>query len=220
MSAIFRRSAAILLLFLCGSIALFAFKDFVPPKANPASTYPLKDSHPTEHVTVAIDVYDSSPKDDIFSTHYVQQGILPVFLVITNDGNQTISVNRIHAQLVTARDTKLDGLEADDIMRRIGHVSGSTGAPHPAGPITLPGHGPKNKKAQQEMEEINRAMFTAAAVEPHETQSGFVFFDIEGVSQPTKNAHFYLTGVRDGNGNELMYFEVPVVASNAATGGK
>ena len=65
------------------------------PKAENASTYPSKDSQPNEKITVAVDLYNTAPKDDIFNTHYVQEGILPVFLVITNDGDKPISVTKM-----------------------------------------------------------------------------------------------------------------------------
>ena len=45
-------------------------------------------------------------------THYVQEGILPVFLVITNDGDKPISVTKLHAQLVTANRSKLEASES------------------------------------------------------------------------------------------------------------
>jgi hypothetical protein len=203
------------LVFVFSSIALFAAKEFVKPTAEAASTYPSHDSHPTEKVTAAVDVYNAPPKTDIFSTNFVQNGILPVFLIITNDGDRPISVNNMRAQLVTARRSKLEALEADDIMRRIGHVSGASN-PHPVGPITIPGHGPKNKKSQQQNDEITRAMFTAAAVEPHSTQSGFLFFDVEDVKNYVAGSHVYLTGMRDANGGELMYYDITVIPSNAA----
>jgi hypothetical protein len=199
---------------------LWGFKDFVMPKAENAGTYPSKDSHPAEKITAAIDLYNAAPKDEIFSTHYVQEGILPVFLVITNDGDKPISVTKMHAQLVTATRAKLDGLSADDVMRRVGHVNASSTNPGHAGSIPIP-LGNKSKKAQQQLDEVNRAKFSAFAVEPHSTQSGFLFFDIEDVRNPTQGAHIYLTGVRDAGGGELMYFDIPVVPSNAAaTGGK
>jgi hypothetical protein len=41
------------------------------------------------------------------------------------------------------------------------------------------------------------------------------------VSQPVDGAHLYLTGIRNSNGNELMYFEISLTPSNAAApGGK
>ena len=190
------------------------------PTAGNAGTYPSKDSHPTEKITAAIDLYNAAPKDEIFNIHFVQEGILPVFLVITNDGDKPISVTKIRAELVTAAHAKLEALNVDDVMRRVAHVSASSTNPGRVGSIPIPG-GNKNKKAQQKLDEVNRAKFTAFAVEPHSTQSGFLFFDIEDLRNPTQGAHVYLTGIRDASGNELMYFDIAVIPSNgAATGGK
>ncbi len=199
------------------SVLLWAAKEFVMPKTDDAKTYPSKDAHTNEKVTVAVDVYNSAPKDDIFITHYSQEGILPIFLVITNDGDQPISLKNMGAQLVTARRAKLEALDVEDVFRRVAHIQGSSN-PRQVGPITLPG-GNKNKKAQQQMDEITRAHFAAEAVEPHTTRSGFLFFDVENVQQPVTGAHLYLTGVRDDRGNELMYFEIPLISANAANPG-
>jgi hypothetical protein len=189
---------------------LWAFKDFVMPKAENASTYPSKDSQSNDKITVAVDLYNTAPKDDIFNTHYVQEGILPVFLVITNDGDKPVSVTKMSAELVTATRAKLEALSADDVVRRVAHVNASSTNPGHAGSIPIP-FGNKNKKAQQQLDEINRARFGAFAVEPHSTQSGFLFFDIQDVRNPTQGAHIFLSGVRDAHGNELMYFDIPVV---------
>ncbi|HKD86776.1 MAG TPA: hypothetical protein VKB58_18655 [Terriglobales bacterium] len=213
-----RRLGLVLLALLLSSMCLWAAKDFVPPHAENASAYPCKDAHPAEKVTAAIDLYNAPPKDSIFVTPYSQEGILPVFLVITNDGDQPITVSSMQAQLVNARRTKMDSLSSDDVFRRVAHISASsTSPPTRVGPITLSGN--KNKKAQKQYQEIQAANFAAQAVEPHTTKSGFLFFDIQGVKQPTDGARIFLTGVRDAGGNELMYFEIPVVPSNAAAPG-
>ena len=78
-------------------------------------------------------------------------------------------------------------------------------------PIPLP----KSKKVKgavsaQAQDEINRAQFVARSVEPHSTASGFLFFDVSDLSTPLAGANFYLTGVRDAGGNDLMYFEIPM----------
>ena len=134
--------------------------------------------------------------------------------VITNDGNKPISVTKLQAQLVTTTRAKLDALTADDVMRRVAHVSVSSTNPGRTTPFPIPG-GNKNKKAQQQAAEINRARFSAFAVEPHSTQAGFLFFDIDGVRNPVQGAHIYLTGMRDAGGSELMYFDIPVTGSSS-----
>jgi hypothetical protein len=60
------------------------------------------------------------------------------------------------------------------------------------------------------MEEIESSQFAAKAVEPHGTQSGFLFFDVGGISSPLAGANIDIIGVADAKGEELMYFEIPV----------
>ena len=216
MASLRQREVLMFLLILSLATApLWAAKDFVMPHAENAASYPSHDAHSNEHVTVAIDLYDSPPKDDVFMTRYLLEGILPVFLVITNDGDKPISVAKLDAQLVTSRRAKLEALAVDDVMRRVAHVNVSSTNPGRVGSIPIPGTAVKTKKAQQQLNEVNHARFNAFAVEPHSTQAGFLFFDIQDVRNPTQGAHIYLTGVRDSSGNELMYFDIPVTPAGA-----
>ncbi len=213
-----RRSLAVLSLVLCiafGSLTLWAAKDFVMPRPENASTYPSKDAHPNEKVTAAVELYNAPPKSDIFNTPFIQDGILPVFLVITNDGDKPVALTQMGAELVTSGRAKLQGLTTDDVFRRVAHISGSSTNPGRVSPIPLPG-GNKNKKSQKAYSEIMAANFTAEAVEPHTTKAGFIFFDVMDVKQWALGSHIYLTGIRDASGNELMYFDIPVIQSNAA----
>jgi hypothetical protein len=190
---------------LLSSIVCLAGKHFVMPAAQPAKTYPAHDDHPTESVTLGLDPYDMADKANIFSIHYSDIGLMPIFVVITNDGNQPVALAGMNAQLVTVNRTKIPAATEDDIYRRISRPTGNV-SPNP-----LPW--PKKAKgsmSKDEMEEIQNSQFAAKAVEPHGTQAGFMFFDVSGISNPLAGAHFYLTGVRDAKGNELMYFEVPL----------
>jgi hypothetical protein len=175
------------------------------PAAQPAKTYPAHDEHPSEAVTLALDPYDMPDKASIFSVHYSDVGFIPLFLVITNDGDQPVSLAGMKAELVTVNRTKIPPATEDDIYRRIARPTGNI-SPNPL-PWPKKAKGAVSKDA---MDEIQNAQFAARAVEPHGTQSGFMFFDVSGISTPLAGAHFYLTGVRDAKGNELMYFEVPL----------
>jgi hypothetical protein len=184
----------------------WAAKDFVMPQAQPAKTYPAHDEHPLEAVAVAVDPYDLAGKTDIFSVKYSEIGFLPIFVVVTNDGNQPVQLAGMKAQLVTVNRTKLSPSGQEDIARRLTRPSANT----KRYPIPFPTKKVKGGLSKQANEEIQNAQFEAKAVEPHSSQSGFLFFDVSGMSVPLAGAHFYLTGVRDAKGDELMYFEIPL----------
>lgn len=183
------------------------------PKPQPADSYPAHDTHPNEHVTVAVDPYDTGDKADIFSVHYNEEGLLPVFLVITNDGDQPIALNNMKAAWVTVDRTKIAPDTSDDIYRRLAHPSASA----TRSPLPFPRKKVKGSVSSKTLEEMQNSMFGAKAVEPHSTQAGFLFFDVSEISTPLAGAHFYLTGVRDGAGNELLYFEIPLEKYLSAT---
>jgi hypothetical protein len=60
------------------------------------------------------------------------------------------------------------------------------------------------------MDEIESSQFAARAVEPHTTQSGFVFFDVSDLNSPLRNATIDISGLADAKGNELLFFEIPM----------
>ena len=191
----------------------WAGKQFMMPPVQPAKTYPAHDEHTDEAATVAADPYDTAEKAHIFSVNYAEIGMLPVLLIVTNDGDQPVTLGDIKAELVTGDRTKLLAAVPDDIYRRLAH-------PHPSSTTTYPLPFPTKKikggMNAQTRDEVENAQFAAKAVEPHSTQSGFLFFDVEGLSSPLAGAHLYITGLRNGRGNELMYFEVPLEKSSGA----
>jgi len=190
------------LCFFC--ILAFAAKEFVKPEAKPARSYPAHDDHADEKVAVGVDPYDTPEKAQIFSVKWADEGYLPVFVVITNDGDQPVSLASMQVQFITAHRDKISAATNDDLYRRLSHVH--TGRVYPL-PIPQKVKGAVGKKV---LDEIDRSEFSAKAVEPHTTQSGFMFFDISGISSPMPGAHVYLTGLRDAKGTELMYFEMPL----------
>lgn len=199
------RLAQVALAVLLLSMLCYAAKHFVMPSARPARSYPAHDDHTNEGVSLGLDPYDSADKTSIFSVHYNDIGFMPIFVVITNDGDQPISLTGSKVELVTHDRTKIPPATDDDIYRRISRpVTGVSTNPLPWPKKTK---GAVSKEAQ---DEVQNSQFAAKAVEPHSTQSGFMFFDVAGIDAPLAGARFYLTGVHDAKGNELMYFEVPL----------
>ncbi len=182
-------------------------KGFERPVAKPAINYPAHDFHRDEKVTIAADPYDSPEKAKIFTTNFAEHGFLPVFFIVTNDGDQPVSIANMRVKLITANRSKLTPISVDDLYRRLSNPQAST-RPSPL-PIPLPRKA-KSGISKKQMDEIETSQFAARAVEPHATQSGFLFFDVGGISSPLAGATIDITGVDDARGNELMFFEIPV----------
>lgn len=181
-----------------------ASKEFVLPTPQPANSYPAHDEHSDEAVTVAVDPYDMADKANIFTIPYADVDMLPIFIIITNNGDQPIALTGMKVEFITSKRTKLAPATQDDLYRRLSHTHKPGASPLP---FPLPGRS-KSAVSNKALDEIQRAQFSARAVEPHSTQAGFFFFDIDGISTPLPGAHLYLTGVRNSKGDELMYFEI------------
>lgn len=195
--------------------ALFLFallawgtKEFVMPRAYNAKTYPARDEHPMEKVTIAVDPYDLPDKASIFTINYAEEGFLPLHVIVTNDGDQPITLSSMKVQMNFRDRSKGVPATDDDIVRRITNVKHGAGMPNPT-PIPLPKRS-KGGIPKGALDEIDKAHFQAKAVEPKSTQSGFMFFDVSGLSNPLAGATLYITGIKDNNGQDLMYFEVPM----------
>jgi hypothetical protein len=187
-------------------ILCLAAKDFVMPKPQTAKSYPAHDDHSTEQVSVGLDPYDSADKANIFSVHYSELGILPIFVVVTNDGDQPVALTGLNVEMVTPDRTKLLPMSPDDIYRRISRPHAHT----TTYPLPFPTKKAGGGVSQKARDEIQNARFDARAVEPHGTQAGFVFVDVSDMSNPTSGSHVYFTGIHDAKGNEMMYFDVPL----------
>ena len=185
---------------------LWAGKNFVKPVAKTAINYPAHDFHRDERVAIAADPYDTTDKAKIFTINFGDHGFLPVFFVVTNDSDQPVSIAHMEVTLITANRSKLTPTTPSDIYRRLSNPQGNT---RPS-PIPIPRKGVKGAVTPKQMGEIEAAQFEARAVEPHATQSGFLFFDVGGISSPLDGANMDITGVTDAKGNEFMYYEIPM----------
>jgi len=201
--------AALIAAILC-SAPLDAKDAFVMPKAADAKTYPAHDTNGQEKVTVAADPYDRASKTQpVFRIKYKEEDLLPVMLVITNDAGQPVALTDMQVELVTARRVRLSPATEDDIYRRIAHQPLKGDQPS-ASPLPFPRRKVHASVKKEEAEEVQDSRFAAKAVEAHTTRAGFLFFDVEDVDNPLAGAHLYVSGVRNGKGEELIFFDIPL----------
>jgi hypothetical protein len=203
-----RTILSIALVLLCSAL-LWAKKEFEMPRAENAKTYPAHDQHPKEKVTIAADPYDMPDKASIFTVKYAENDFLPVYVIITNDSDQPITLTNMEVTLKYRDRSKVAPATEDNILGRITHIKDRGGELPRSYPIPLPKKS-KGGIPKGALDELDQAMFKVKAVEPHATRAGFMFFDYSGLSNPVAGATLYITGVDDNHGNELMYFEIPL----------
>ena len=200
----------------CLALALLAYakeKEVQPPpKAYDARTYPAVDAHADEKVYIAADPFDMADKTAFMVTPFRENDILPVRIVISNDGDHALNLSQLEIQMntVTPR-AKLRPAETDDLYRRLARQDRrGDETPKVQVPFPLPGRNKLKSQVKKEwIDEIEALRFKWLAVEPHSTVAGFVFFDVRDLQQPLAGGHVYLTGIRDDRGQELLFFDIP-----------
>ena len=179
-----------------------------PPSVQPASTFAAVETHPDEKVSIAAEPYDTREKESIFHVDYLSHGVMPVRLIVTNNGNRPISLRDARILFMTAAGDKIQAAEPEDVERLM------TRKEREGGKIPLPGPLPniklKPKASNQEIEQdFDNFEYQALVVEPHTTRAGFLFYDVSELAHPLRGAKLHLHELRNSDGDELFFFEIP-----------
>lgn len=182
--------------------------DHKMPPVQPATSFPAVETHEKEHVSIAVEPYDTREKESIFRVDYLGHGVMPVLLTITNDGDRPISLRDARILFYTAAGDRIQAAEPPDIERLM------TRTEREGKKIPLPGPFPsikmKPKASNKNIEaDFNQFEYGALVVEPHTTRAGFLFYDVSELDHPLEGAKLNLHKIRDADGNELFYFEIP-----------
>jgi len=180
--------------------------DHEPPPAGVATSYPAFDQHPNEQVAIAADPYNTSEKASIFRFKYLQYGFMPIRIIVTNNGDKPISLIDARINFITAAGDKIPAATPEEVERRIG-VKRPDGGYKLPGP--LPRIGNKSTKNKDVDEDFHTYEYSAVAVEAHTTRAGFLFYDVQDLTNPLAGAKLNLRMLRNSEGKELFYFEIP-----------
>jgi hypothetical protein len=202
-----RHFGAILPIALCLALPALA-SDHVPPPVQPATSFAAVEVHDNEKVAIAAEPYDTKEKESIFRVDYLAHGIMPIRLIVTNNGNRPISLRDARILFQTAAGDRIQAAEPEDIERLM------TQKERQGSKIPMPGPIPaihlKPKASNKEIEEdFDTFEYQALVVEPHTTRAGFLFYDVSQLTDPLKGAKLHLHELRDADGHQLFYFEIP-----------
>jgi len=179
-----------------------------PPPVQPATSFAAVEVHDGEKVAIAAEPYDTRQKESIFRVDYLSHGILPVRLIVTNNNNRPISLRDARILFLTAAGDRIQAAEPEDVERLMTRKE-REGAKLPM-PGPLPSIKLKPKASNKAIEQdFNTFEYRSLVVEPHTTRSGFLFYDVSDLDHPLRGAMLHLRKLRDADGNELFYFELP-----------
>lgn len=184
---------------LAVSIAACA-ADHVAPPAIRASEYACHETHSTEHVTIAADVFGTRDKNSFFRIDYPHAGFLPIRLIVTNDGDTPINLSEARIYFVPAGGERVKAAEPADVARRVDRLRDVQKG------IFSHNH-LYDKEIQADFQSFE---YASLVVEPHTTRAGFLFYDVDGLDSPLSSAKLYLRSLKNADGAELFYFEVPL----------
>jgi hypothetical protein len=182
--------------------------DHTPPAVQPASSFAAVEVHDKEKVAIAAEPYDTKEKESLFRVDYLAHGVMPIRLIVTNLGDKPINLRDARILFLTAGGDKIQAAEPEDIERLM------TQKERQGGKIPMPGPIPsiklKPKASNKEIEEdFDTFEYQALVVEPHTTRAGFLWYDVSELDHPLKGAKLHLHKLRDADGQELFYFEIP-----------
>ena len=195
MPFVFKRLALLM------SIAAAFAADKEPFKAAPAASYAHHQTN--EKVTIGVEAFTTADqaKTAFGKLNPYPYGILPVLVVIQNDGDQTIRLDHLKAEYVGAGGNRVEATPAKDIRYLSSSGKKPTVIPGPTGPVSL------KKKNPLDVWEIEGRSLVAAVLPPGQSASGFLYFQT-GLHA---TASVYLSGFTEaGTGKELLFFEIPL----------
>ncbi len=173
-----------------------------------ATTFSAVEVHDKEHVAIAVEPYDTREKESIFRIDYLAHGIMPVRLIVTNEGDRPISLRDARILFYTAGGDRIQAAEPEDVERVMTRREREGKKIPMPGPLPSIKMKPKatNKAIEQDFDQFE---YQALVVEPHTTRAGFLFYDVSQLDHPLEGARLHLHKLRDASGNELFFFEIP-----------
>jgi len=182
--------------------------DRTPPAVQPATDFAAVEVHADEKLAIAAEPYDTRDKMELFHVDYISHGVLPVRLIVTNNSDHPISLRDARIIFVTAQGDRIQAADPEDVERLM-TLKEKEGTKIPL-PGPLPPIHRKPKASDKAIEQdFNTFEFQALVVEAHTTRAGFLFYDVSGLSHPLRGALLNLHKIKNADGKELFYFEIP-----------
>src|ERR1039457_2519204 len=198
MPRIFKRLALLMSI----AAAFAADKDTATFRPPPATG--LDHRQTNAQITIGVDAYVSPDKvkTAFGKLDPYQFGILPVLVVIQNDSDKAIRLDRLKAEYAGPNHERIEATPARDV-RYLKQPQRPSAIDGPAGRVKVL----KSKKNPLDEWEIEGRALAARMLPPGQSASGFFYFQ----TALQRGATIYLNGLYEAaSGKEIFYFELPL----------
>jgi hypothetical protein len=173
-----------------------------------ASAYPHRQA--AEGVTIGVELFQGKDKikQAFPKTDLDKLGVVPVLVVIANDNDHALQLDRLRVQLVTTDRQQIDPTPAEDVLRPT-RVERPDLTPRPS---PIPGIGRGSRRPRQaEAAEVVEREFVAPVVAARASAHGFLYFRLGRGPNRLADAKLFVGGIRNAQtGQEILYFEIPL----------
>src|SRR5579864_4803679 len=140
--------------------------DHTPPPVQPATSFAAVEAHADEKVAIAAEPYDTKEKESIFRVDYLGHGVMPVRLIVTNNGDKPISLRDARILFYTAGGDRINAAEPEDVERLMTRADREGKRIPMPGPLPSMKTKPKasNKDIEQDFDQFE---YQALVVEAH-----------------------------------------------------
>ena len=144
-------------------------------------------------------VRDDAVREAFGKANPNKYGVLPVLVLMRNDGKETLGLEGLKVEYLTALRDRVEATPAQDVK----FVSGPSRPNMTPGPTTTPRI--RRKKNPLAAWEIEGRAFAARMLTPGQSAYGFFYFQ----TPHRIGSKLYVTGIRQAStGKELFYFEI------------
>jgi hypothetical protein len=188
------------LLILVASISVASALDKDKGKFTPPPVEEVKSKQSGSGITIAAVPYttDSQASTAFGKVNPYEHGVLPVLVIIRNDGKSAVSLAKMRVEYIERDRTRIEATPASEVA----YTRSPERPSFNPGPI--PGIRLK-KKNPLAAEQIEIRAFAAKMLPPGESAHGFFYFQTGHRS----GANLYVTGLEDaGTGKELLFFDI------------
>lgn len=192
-------------LFLLLSITAALWADKKDERFRPEAAESYETKQTIQGLTIAVQPFDDpeEAKSAFGKLNPYEHGVLPVLVVMKNNGTNTVRFENMQVAYVAPRGRRVDNTPAADVLYlKAGGRPRVSNSPIPTG-------GPRIKISKNPLKNdviIERA-FAAKMLPPGDSAYGFFYFQ----TGHTRGTSLYVSGITEApSGKELFFFEVPL----------